>query len=111
MSGVGLKQLGLSLMPLRNHRFLLFHLRCSMPSEHKSHLPPFDNFAADVYIRISLEGNRYTAEIQFRGMRPQRIPIELTPNDLEELNAELQQAIEQVASNVETDGIYGDALS
>src|SRR5205085_1352289 len=64
----------------------------------------------DVHIRIYPDDDVYKAELQISGVKPQRFRIGLTPHDVEDLNKELQQAIENVANQSEENGDCSDLL-
>ena len=72
--------------------------------EEISELPPFyDYFSPDIHMRIYQTGNKYKAEVRARGMKPQRIHIDLTQKDMQRLNRKLQGSIEQVSWNFESE--------
>ena len=79
--------------------------------EQKTSLPFADNFAVQVQMSIFSNGSEYTAYVcadlgMFHCFR-----IGLTPQDIEELNAELQDAIELAAASFEQNGISSEALT
>jgi len=74
-------------------------------------LPFNDNFGVQVQIRIFSSGNDYIADMSTNLDKWYRFHIGLKQNDLEELNAELQLAIEKVSGNIEVDGTCGETLS
>ena len=76
-----------------------------------SALPLIDNFSVQVQIRIFSNGSEYTAYISTDLDKWHRFHIGLKPHDIDELNTELQQAVEQVSVNFEIEGAYGDALA
>jgi hypothetical protein len=82
-----------------------------MPLEQTSRLPFTDNFAVHVQLRISSSGSSYLADISADWSNWHRFHIGLTPQDVAELNRELQQAVEQVSRNHEMSDSCGDALS
>src|SRR5438876_6312992 len=82
-----------------------------MPLEQTSRLPFTDNFAVHVQLRISSSRNGYLADISADWSNWHRFHIGLTPQDVAELNMELQRAVEQVSGNLEMNGSCGDALS
>jgi hypothetical protein len=82
-----------------------------MPLEQTSRLPFTDNFAVHVQLRISSSGSGYLADISADWSNWHRFHIELTTQDVAELNTELQQAVEQVSGNLEMSDSCGDALS
>ena len=82
-----------------------------MPFEQTTRLPFTDNFPVQVQIRITSNGSGYEADICADWSNWYRFRIGLKPQDIAELNSELQQAIEQVAGNIEMNSAYGDALS
>lgn len=70
-------------------------------------LPFLDNFDVNVQIRIQPRGNSYMAYLQTGGGKWQRFPINLQPDDIQELNTTLQQTIEQTAAHF-TDADEGE---
>ncbi len=64
-------------------------------------IPPvvFQNYPIDIHIRIYQEGARYGADI-FAVGRSQRVPIEMSPQDLVALNRRLQEEMQAVASEM-----------
>ncbi len=82
-----------------------------MMLEQKSSLPFADNFPVHVQVSIFSNGGEYTAYISADMGMAYRFPIRLKPHDLKDLNAELQQAIEWVASSFGVESAYNDALS
>jgi hypothetical protein len=76
-----------------------------------SRLPFIDNFPIRVQIRIYSERTSYMADINADWSNWQRFRIGIRPCDLEELNSELQQAIEEVSRNYKKDGIQNDVLA
>lgn len=67
--------------------------------------------AVDVHLRIYPDDHFYKAELQISGVKPQRFRIGLTPHDVEELNLELQEAIEEVSNRCEEAGGCSELLS
>lgn len=61
-------------------------------------IPPlaFQNYPIDVHVRIYRKGTRYGADI-FAVGQVQRVPIEMSPQDLVALNRQLQEAVSEVA--------------
>lgn len=68
-------------------------------------LPLNDNFSVNAQIRIQSYGSSYIAYIQTDDSDWYSFPIQLTRDDVRELNAELQLVIEQVSQYFEIDGI------
>ncbi len=66
-------------------------------------LPLTDNFKVNVQIRIQHYGRKYQAYIQTDDSDWYSFSIQLTQDDVRELNAELQRAIEQVSGYFELD--------
>ncbi len=66
-----------------------------------------DISVVDMHLRIYSDNNYYKAELQICGIKPQRFRIGLTSHDVEELNAELQQAIEDITNKVGEDNEAG----
>lgn len=62
-------------------------------------IPPiaFQDYPVDIHLRIYREGARYGADI-FAVGRSQRVPIEMSPEDLVALNKQLQEAVGEVAA-------------
>ena len=58
-------------------------------------IPPLDyqRYQVDVQISIWRRGDRYTAYIQSEGGNPYQVPIDLTPQEVQALNSDLQQAV------------------
>lgn len=81
-----------------------------MVDERTADLPFNDHFPVQVQITILSSGSEYEAYVSADQGRFHRFRIGLKPHDIEELNTELQQAIEQVSHDVETNGISGDSL-
>jgi hypothetical protein len=80
--------------------------------EELSELPPFhDYFSPDINIRIYQIGNKYNAEVRARGIKPQRIRIDLTQKDMQRLNKKLQDSIEQVSWSFDSETENGPDLS
>src|SRR5947209_15858330 len=69
-------------------------------------------YPIDINITVYPSHNEYEATIQAYGIRgPQSFPIGLTPDAVEQLNAALRQAIEEVRKNCEEDeGVDFEAL-
>jgi hypothetical protein len=66
-------------------------------------IPPvaYQDYPVDIQLRIYREGARYGADI-FAVGQMQRVPIEMSPQDLVALNKQLQEVVSEVASeNVE----------
>lgn len=82
-----------------------------MPLEQTTRLPFTDNFAVDIQIRIFSNGGGYTGEICAERGGWHRFRLGLTPQDVAELNTELQQAIEVVSGHFEMGDAYEDAFS
>jgi CHAT domain len=82
-----------------------------MPLEQKLPLPFIDKFPLHVQIRVFANGNSYMADMNANWSNWQRFHIGIKPNDLEEINFELQQAIENVSLNFKKDSIRTDALA
>ncbi len=82
-----------------------------MPCEQRSPLPWVDNFPVQVQISIFPNGSDYTAYISADIGMYHRFRIGLKPQDVDELNLELQQAIERVAGSFEEQGTYNEALA
>src|SRR5438046_366355 len=78
--------------------------------EQKSPLSFIDNFPLHVQIRIFPDKNNYMADINANWSNWYRFRIGIKPNDLQELNSELQQAIEDVSYKFEIEGILSDTL-
>ena len=76
-----------------------------MPAKHSGKLPPFDPVHATIFIQQ--ENNKFTA-LGTGEQGPFRIVIDKTPDDIENLNILLQDAIQRVASAKET--AYESAL-
>jgi hypothetical protein len=74
-----------------------------MPLEQKVSLPLVDNFSVDIQIRIQPRGREYQGYIQTDYSDWCSFPIQLTTQDVKDLNTELQRAIEFVSSSFETD--------
>src|SRR6266568_7890043 len=81
-----------------------------MPFEQKPGLPPIDNSPVQVQMTIFSDGREYTAYICADLGMFHCFHIRLTPHDVEELNAELQWAMEQVTA-FEQNSINSDALT
>jgi len=79
--------------------------------EQTSRLPFIDNFPLHVQIRVFSNGSGYMADINANWSNWHRFRIGIKPHDLEELNSELQQAIEEVSRNFENEGIGREALA
>jgi hypothetical protein len=62
-------------------------------------IPPisFQDYPVDIHLRIYREGARYGADI-FSVGQVQRVPIEMSPQDLLALNKQLQEAVSEVAA-------------
>lgn len=75
-----------------------------MSLEKSSGLPFHDDFAVSTQIRIHAEGREYLAYLQTGGAKWHRFRIALRSHDIEELNCELQQAIEDVSVHFDPDG-------
>jgi hypothetical protein len=82
-----------------------------MPCEQRSPLPWVDNFPVQVQISIFSNDSEYIAYICADLGMYHRFHIGLTPHDIEELNSQLQGAIEQVATGFEQKSISSEALS
>ncbi len=82
-----------------------------MVLELTSRLAFIDSFPIQVQIRVFLHDNSYMADINADWSNWHRFRIGIKPHDLEELNSELQQAIEEVSCSFEKDGIRSDALA
>ena|SRR5260221_13901477 len=82
-----------------------------MPLTQTSRLPFTDNFAVHVQIRISSTSSGYIADISADWSNWHRFHIGLRPQDIAQLNIELQQAVEQVSANFTMDDTGGEALS
>jgi len=91
----------LNLTPLRNRSPRFFPLMCSMPLEQIAQLPLADNFSVNVQLRIQPNGRAYMAYIQSDYSDWYSFPMQLTQQDVRDLNTELQQAIENVSDNFE----------
>ncbi len=76
-----------------------------------SALPLIDNFAVQVQLRIFSNGTDYSAFVSTDLDKWHRFHIGLKPHDVQELNSELQLAIEQVSTAFEVNGAYGEALA
>lgn len=79
--------------------------------EQKLPLPFIDKFPIHVQIRVFSKGNSYAADMNANWSNWQRFHIGIKPNDVEEINLELQQAIEEVSYNFKKEGIRIDALA
>jgi hypothetical protein len=77
----------------------------------KASLPFTDNFPVQIQISIFSNNSEYTAYVCADLGKFHCFHIGLTPQDIEELNSELQDAIEQVAASFEQNSIRGEALS
>lgn len=75
-----------------------------MPLQQILGLPLNDNFTVNAQIRIQPYGRTYLAFIQTDYSDWYSFPIQLTRDDVRELNAELQRVIEQVSHYFEIDG-------
>ncbi len=82
-----------------------------MPLTQTSRLPFTDNFEVHVQIRISSTSSGYIADISADWSNWHRFHIGLRPQDIAQLNIELQQAVEQVSANFTMDDTGGEALS
>ena len=82
-----------------------------MSLEQTTSLPFPDNFAVQVQVTILSNGSEYTAYVCADLGNLQYFRIGLTPHDIEELNAELQDAIELAAASYEQNSISSEALS
>jgi hypothetical protein len=69
-----------------------------MPLEQTLGLPFFDDFPVHTQIRIQPDGREYVAYVQAGWAKWHRFRIGLKQHDVEELNSELQQAIEHVSA-------------
>jgi len=69
-------------------------------TRHVARIPPavFHDYPVDIHMRIYREGARYGADI-FAVGRSLRIPIEMSPQDLEALNRRLQKEMQIIASD------------
>ena len=74
-----------------------------MPLQQTVGLPLANKFSVNVQIRIQRYGRAYQAYIQTDFSDWYSFSIQLTPEDIKELNAELQRAIEQVSGYFEAD--------
>ncbi len=74
-----------------------------MPLQQTLGLPLANKFSVNVQIRIQQYGRAYQAYIQTDYSDWYSFSIQLTPEDIKELNAELQRAIEQVSGYFEAD--------
>jgi CHAT domain len=73
---------------------------------------PFGNgFPVNVQISIFSNGSNYTAYINTDGGILRRFLINLKPEDIVELNFGLQEAIEQVSTDFEVEGVTNDTIS
>src|SRR5947209_15849401 len=102
MSDAGSGRCTLSLMRSSNHSMYLSRRRCNrMPLQQTVGLPLANKFSVNVQIRIQRYGRAYQAYIQTDFSDWYSFSIQLTPEDIKELNAELQRAIEQVSGYFE----------
>ena len=76
-----------------------------------STLPLNDNFSVQVQIRIFSNGSEYIADMSTNLDKWYRFRIGLKQHDIEELNSELQQAVERVSNDFETNGTCDESLS
>ena len=76
-----------------------------MPLEQTLRLPLVNNFPVNIQLRIQPYGRTYQAYIQTDYSDWYSFPIQLTQDDVKELNAELQRAIEQVSGYFEDSSI------
>jgi hypothetical protein len=76
-----------------------------------SSLPFSDNFSVQVQIRIFSNGSEYIADMSTNLDKWYRFRIGLKQHDVEELNSELQLAIEKVSSDFETNGTCDESLA
>ncbi|MEM8719034.1 MAG: CHAT domain-containing protein [Cyanobacteria bacterium P01_G01_bin.39] len=69
-------------------------------TEKTTRIPPtkYHNYPVDIYLRIYPQGKRYALEILGTPI-PIRSSINMTSQDLAELNEQLQQAIDEIARN------------
>jgi hypothetical protein len=79
--------------------------------EQRSPLSFMDNFPVHVQLRILSKGGEYEADISAEWGMFHRFRIGLRPHDVDELNLELQQAIEQLVGSFEEQDTYKEALS
>jgi hypothetical protein len=72
-----------------------------MPQSPSTPLPPlaFQNYPVDVRLRIYTTEGRYELEVDIRDWGAARYDIEMTEDDMGELNAMLQEAVGVVAQN------------
>ena len=77
----------------------------------KASLSLIDNFPVQVQMSILSNGSEYTAYVCVDLGKFHCFHIGLTPYDIEELNTELQNAIEQATASFEQNSISGEALS
>ena len=82
-----------------------------MALEQTSPLSFIDNFPVHIQLRICSKGSEYEADLSAEWGMYHRFRIGLKPQDVEELNLELQQAIEQVANSFGEPDTYNEALS
>src|SRR5258708_39329062 len=78
--------------------------------KNKANLSLIDNFTVQVQMSIFSNGSQYTAYLCADLGKFHCFNIGLTAHDIEELNSELQGAIEQVAASFEQNGINRDML-
>jgi CHAT domain-containing protein len=76
-----------------------------------SMLPLNDNFSVQVQIRIFSNGSEYIADVSTNLDKWYRFRIGLKQHDIEELNSELQLAVEKVSNEIETSGTCDESLS
>ena len=82
-----------------------------MPLEQTSPLSFIDNFPVHVQIRILSKGSEFEADLSADWGMFHRFRIGLKPQDVDELNLELQKAIEQVSGSFEEQGTYNEVLA
>ncbi len=79
--------------------------------EQKLPLPFLDKFPIHVQIRIFSNGTSYIADMNADWSNWQRFHIGIKPHDLQEINLELQQAIEEVSYSFNKDSKSSDSLA
>jgi len=79
--------------------------------EEISHLPFLEDAPINVQLRIDSNGNNYVAYIKADWSNWYRFSIGINRDDLDEINQELQQAIEQISGHFEEEGITDNVLS
>lgn len=82
-----------------------------MTLEQTTSLPLTDNFTVQVQVSIFSNESKYTAYVFADQGNVEFFRIVLTPHDIEELNAELRDAIETAAASFEQNNISVEALS